>query len=219
MLQICCSISVSHKLTFNATKTQLICFYAPSVRPITPAIYFNGIKLSFMDQVVHLGHILTDGLDDTADILRAVKDLNCKANSLLCTFKFLDPLILLKVYCLSLYGCCLWSLNTPAIRIIEIALNKVLQKIWHLPSCAHTGIVHCVAQVHTISNMLYDRFQLFFSKASSSSSSLIRSIITESGYHVNCFTGYNLHYGHRLIRITFGFCSDFESLLCNIACE
>ena len=48
--------------------------------------------------------------------------------------------------------------------------------------------------------MLYDRFQLFFSKASSSSSSLIRSIITESGYHVNCFTGYNLHYGHSHVR-------------------
>ena len=43
-LQICFSFSVSHKLTFNATKTQLICFYAPSVRPITPAIYFNGIN-------------------------------------------------------------------------------------------------------------------------------------------------------------------------------
>ena len=48
--------------------------------------------------------------------------------------------------------------------------------------------------------MLHDRFQLFFSKASSSSSSLIRSIITESGYHVNCFAGYNLHYGHSHIR-------------------
>ena len=107
---------------------------------------------------------------------------------------------LLKFYCLSLYGCCLWSLNTPAIRIIEIALNKVLRKIWHLPSRAHTGIVHCVAQVHTISNMLYDRFQLFLSKASSSSSSLIRSIITESGYHVNCFTGYNLNYDHSHVK-------------------
>ena len=65
---------------------------------------------------------------------------------------------------------------------------------------------------------------------------LIRSIITESGYHVNCFTGYNLQYGYshvrhfhdrdincaiiiRSIPITFGFCSNFESLLCNIACE
>ena len=47
MLQICCSFSVSHKLTFNATKTQLICFYAPSVCLITPAIHFNGIELFY----------------------------------------------------------------------------------------------------------------------------------------------------------------------------
>ena len=60
-----------------------------------------------MDQVVHLGHILTNDLDDTVDILRAVKDLNRKANSLFCTFKFLDPLImtfLFRFYCLLLYA-------------------------------------------------------------------------------------------------------------------
>ena len=116
MLQICCSFFASHKLTFNLTKRQLICCYALSVHPITPTIYFNAIKLSFVDQVIHLGHVLTDNLDDIADILRAVKDINRKANSLL---KFLNPLImtfLLKFYCLSLYGCCLWSLNTRAIK-------------------------------------------------------------------------------------------------------
>ena len=125
MLQICCSFYVSHKLTFK------LC----SISPSNHSSYFNGIKLSFMDQVVHLGHVLTYDFDNTADILRAVKDLNRKPNSLLCTFKFLDQLImtfLLKCYCLSLYECCLWSLNTPAIRIIEIALNKVFRKIWHL---------------------------------------------------------------------------------------
>ena len=47
-----------------------------------------------MDQVIHLvdhvihlvDHVLTDDLDDTADILRAVKDMNQKANSLLCIY-------------------------------------------------------------------------------------------------------------------------------------
>ena len=53
MLQICCSFAVSHKLEFNAGKTQLICFYAPSVRPISPSIYFNGTQLSYSDKVIH----------------------------------------------------------------------------------------------------------------------------------------------------------------------
>ena len=36
----------------------------------------------------------------------------------------------------------------PTIRQIEIDLNRVLRKIWHLPRHSHTGIAHCVAQVH-----------------------------------------------------------------------
>ena len=55
----CCSFSDSYKLEFNASKTQLICFYAPSVRPITPTISLNGSKLSYTDKVVHLGHLFT----------------------------------------------------------------------------------------------------------------------------------------------------------------
>ena len=71
---------------------------------------------------------------------------------------------LLKCYCLSLYGCCIWSLCAPSLHVIiyiEIALNK----IWHLPACSHTGIVHCVAKVKTISNLLYHRFHSFISRA------------------------------------------------------
>ena len=161
MLEVCRSFAVSHKLEFNASKTQLICFYAPSVAPVTPFIYFNSTLLSYSNQVVHLGHILTNNLNDTMDIMRVVKDLNRKANFVLCTFHAADPFVktfLLQSYCLSLYGCCLWSLNSPSINLIEIALNKILRKIWHLPPCSHTAIVHCVAQVDTISNLLNSLF-------------------------------------------------------------
>ena len=157
MLNICSSFAVSHKLEFNSMTTQLMCFHCPSVHPITADIYLNNIKLSFVSHVKHVGHILSSNLDDTLDIQRAVKDLNCKANNLLCTFHSLDPLIktfLLRSYCLSLYGCCLWSLNSSSINVIEIALNKILSKIWHLHPQSHTGIVHCVSQIPTVSNML-----------------------------------------------------------------
>ena len=88
-----------------------------------------------MSHVKHLGHILSSKLDDTLDIQRAVKDLNCKANNLLCTFHSLDPLIktfLFRSNGLSLYGCCLWSINSSSINVIEIGLNKILRKIGHL---------------------------------------------------------------------------------------
>ena len=99
------------------------------------------------------------------DIQRAVKDLNCKANNLLCIFHSLDPLIktfLLRNYCLSLYGCCLCSLNSSSINVIEIALNKILRE--NLSSHSHTGIVHCVSQIPSVSNIYIIGLLAFFQK-------------------------------------------------------
>ena len=171
MLNICDSYATSHGLIFNANKTQLICFRRCHALRNIPTIV---IPLSFLDEVSHLGHSLTYNLDDKQDIIRAVKHMNRKA------FSAVDPFtkcFLIKTYCLSLYGCSLWSLSSPSIRIIQVALNKLLRKLWNLPCDSHSGIVHCIAQIPAISNLLYDRFCSLFSSVLSSSSSLLRSIL------------------------------------------
>ena len=188
MLNICDSFATSHGLVFNANKTQLICFRRCHTLSNIPTISFNDITLPCLKEVTHLGHILTYNLDDKPDIIRAVKDMNRKANSVLCRFSALDPFIkcfLIKTYCLSLYGC---SLSSPSIRIIEVAFNKLLRKIWNLPYNSHTGIVHCTAKIHYVSNTLYDRFCSLHSFALSSSSSLIKSIFVSSTRHIYSFT-------------------------------
>ena len=91
--------------------------------------------------------------------------------------------------------------SATSISLIEIALNKILRKIWHLPPRSHTAIVHCVAQVDTISNLLYKRFQSFLSRSLSSSSPLINTIFNESSYCIYSFTGYNAFFGHKHIRV------------------
>ena len=85
-----------------------------------------------MDEIKHLGHILNYNLDDGPDIIRALKDLNKKANSVLCTFRSADPVVktyLIIMYCLSLYGCHLWSLASKSLNALQIALNKILRKV------------------------------------------------------------------------------------------
>ena len=84
-----------------------------------------------MNEVAHLGHVLSYNLDDTPDIIRAVRDMNRKVNSILFTFSAADPFVksfLVKIYCFSLYGCSLWALNSPSLKVIETALNKLLRK-------------------------------------------------------------------------------------------
>ena len=99
----------------QAKRNSLIYFRTRSIHPIFAKILFNDTPLCYSDRVVHLGHILTYDLDDRPDIIRVVKEMNCKSNSILCTFKWADPLIkcfLVKSYCMSLYGSVLWSISS-----------------------------------------------------------------------------------------------------------
>lgn len=120
----------------------------------------NGNQLRFSDEVSHLGHILTYNLCDKSDILCATKDLNRKANYLLSTFKCVDPSVkcfLLKSFCLSLYGSSLWSLSSPYLDTIQVAINHILRRIWMLPRHSHTGICHTLSQILAVSNIVYKR--------------------------------------------------------------
>ena len=158
MLNMCDSYATSHGLIFNANKTQLICFrrcHALRNIPIYHCLF-------------SMRSLITYNLDDK---LRAVKHMNRKANSVVCKFSAVDPFT--KTYCLSLYGC-------PLFTIHQVALNKLLRKLWNLSCDSHSGIVHCIAQIPAISNLFYDRFCSLFSSVLSSSSSLLRSIFVLS---------------------------------------
>ena len=122
MLSICQSYADDHGLLFNATKTQLICFRSCKSYRFLPVTV-----LQYKDEAIHLGHVLSFDLNDGPDITRALKDFNRKAN--LCTFHAADCFVkcfLVKLYCLSLYGCCLWHLGSLSLRSLQIAINKVM---------------------------------------------------------------------------------------------
>ena len=199
MLDICDTFASSHGLVFNAAKTQLICFRQRYTNTFPPQIIFNGSTLRFVEEVSHLGHILAYNLDDKQDIIRAIKELNRKANSVLCKFSSLDPFVkcyLLKSYCLSLYGSPLWSLSSPSLRSIEVALNKLLRKVWNLPYNSHRSIVHCTSHIPTVSHLVFNRFCSLMSSVSSSSSALLHSVFIPCTQYIYTFTGYNYTLGH-----------------------
>ena len=239
LLNICSSYALTHGLRFNADKTQLICFRLRQSRPTIPVICFNNIVLRYSDEVTHLGHILTSDLNDRSDIIRAAKDLNRKANSLFCVFRSADPFVknfLFKSYCLSLYGCSLWCLSSPSIKLIEVTLNKLLRKLWCLPRISHSSIVHCVAQIDTISAIIHSRFLSLLSSSLTSSSSLVQSVFSVSSQLMYSFSGYNNIFGSkhlidysstdlciadivRKVRHLYGFNSPCEGLICYVTCS
>ena len=120
-------------------------------------------------------------------------------------------MFLFKSYCLSLYGCSLWSLSSSSLKLIEVALNKLLRKLFHFPRNSHSAIVYCIAHVDSISSFVLSRFLSLLSTALSSPSPLVQSVFSVSSQLVYSFTGYNNIYGSIHL-------SDYSSQDFSIAC-
>ena len=162
MLSICNSYVSSHGLIFNSEKTQLI-FFRKNVRQSSiDHIEYNGVLL-----LLPLGHLLSFDLSDKDDIIRATKDINRKANLVLYTFRYADPFVLTflyKMYCLSLYGCTLWSLSSTSLRCLQAAINKILKRMWHLPRNSHMSIALNTARISYIHTIIMYRYSKFISR-------------------------------------------------------
>ena len=200
MLQHCERFAESRGLRFNPAKTQLIRFsYSPSTK-CNAQFSFCGHSLSFVDTVTHLGILLHYNLSDEQDITMKIRDLVKKSNCLFASFPSVGPFVLTKLfqsYCLSLYGCSLWKLSSPAIQNIEIAFNKILRKIWNLPRHSHTRIVHCTANLRSLYNIILDRSRRLLLSAVSSSSTLVKQIYSDSSTVCFTFCGFNSMFGSR----------------------
>jgi len=66
-----------------------------------------------------------------------------------------DLTCLFHTYVLALCGLTLQSLSCGALFHTEVAFKKVLCRIWHLPTQRHTAIVHSVANLDNLLNLVY----------------------------------------------------------------
>ena len=204
MLQCCESFALERGLCFNASKTQLIRFSFSLSSACAARFHLCGYELPFLDSVVHLGHLLSHNLCDTPDVNSKLRDMIRKANCLFASFPGVGPSILSRLfqsYCLSLYGSCLWSLSSPAIHNIEVAFNKILRKIWHLHYRSHTAIVHLVANLPSLYNVVFHRSNSLCIAASKCPSSLVRVIFCDSAAVSYSFCGYNSLYGSTHLKV------------------
>ena len=79
---------------------------------------FNGVVLQYSDTVLHLGHLLSFNLDDKDDIVRVTKDVIRKANSVLYTFRYLDPFVTTFLFLtLRLHSV------VPVVSLLQVAIS------------------------------------------------------------------------------------------------
>ena len=81
-----------------------------------------------------------------------------------------------------------------------MAYNKLLRRIWKLPYISHTGIVHRVAGLSSIFNLVHDRSSSLVHGALRCSSSLIKQVFRQSLCCCSSFVGFNSKYSMKYIK-------------------
>ena len=113
MMKNCEQFAESHSITFNPTKTKLLCFNMKPESVLSP-IYLNIEKVSIVEHEKHLGnnYVATDITD--RNMIANVCDLYQRINLLISDCRICDSIALdnlHKIYCMHMYGSELGNLN------------------------------------------------------------------------------------------------------------
>ena len=149
MLDICLSYAARFDVLFN-DKSQLIIFKSRDENIPTPDIYINGTKLSAVNRINHLGHILHDNIFKN-DSSKCVNDFYIQFNSFLSDFKYLGADMknyLFFKYCTAYYGSQFLPVyDRKIMNELCVAWRIAIKKVWRIPWTTHSDIFPLLAGV------------------------------------------------------------------------
>jgi hypothetical protein len=203
MLAICDSYANDYHIVFNAKKSKCLVLL-PSARRFlcdflkSCTFYIGDKPIEFVDSFSHLGHLITNKLTDSSDILKRRCDFIGQVNNMLCYFRKLTTCVknkLFQSYCTSLYGCELWLLTTGEIDDLCAAWRKSLRRVWNLPHTAHSYLLHMLSQCLPLFDEISRRSINFIRSCISHESSLVSYIAQYAVNHartLSAFLGQNV---------------------------
>ena len=109
-----------------------------------PSIKLGDMPISFTDKHIYLGHVISNNLTDDSDILRHVRSLYCKANTLLKKFSQCSEQVkcfLFKMFCSNMYCSSLWCVfKKSTMKKLTVAYNNAFRIFLGLPVSAVQAI-------------------------------------------------------------------------------
>ncbi len=191
MLKLCEEFSKEYDVKFNSTKSALVTYNVN----VDASFMLNNVPIVKADYAVHLGHIV--GKDsNTKNISNGVSHLIGRANNILSKFNFCSSLVksaLFKTYCMSYYGCVLWSLRSHDINRIHVTWRKIIRRLWNVPYRTHCSLLPVLVDDHPIDTQLLIRFSKFILKAAHSDNQLI-SMSAKLSYFSNTSVAENIRF-------------------------
>jgi hypothetical protein len=103
MLAICDSYANDYHIVFNATKSKCLVVFPSTRRSLYDSqkyctFYIGDKPIEFVDSFSHLGHLITNKLTDSFDVLKRRTDFIGQVNNMLCYFRKLTLCVEIRLY-------------------------------------------------------------------------------------------------------------------------
>ena len=146
MLSICDNNTRNYSISFNASKSKRLvdlpssrCSLCDYINNFT--VFVGGKAIEYVDSFARLGHGISSQLSDSADIINRRNNFVDQVNCVFCSFSKMKPNVkcqLFHSYCMSIYGCELWTLSSDKISGLCISWRKSLRthSMWINARCA-----------------------------------------------------------------------------------
>ena len=190
LLSICDDFASEYSILFNATKSKCMVISPYTRRNVQYCEFVvQGKPMEFVSSYVHLGHLITDNLDDSCDISQRRCDFVGQVNNVLCFFQKLCSAVKYKLfqsYCTSFYGCELWDLACDKMADFCTAWRKGVRRVWNVPPDTHCYILPLLCECLPVYDEVCRRSVNFLRTCVSHSSEVVRHVANYSIFHGRC---------------------------------
>ena len=195
MLQVCEEYAKDYGMFFNPVKSVCTMFTKKRINSF-PSVYLCGDKLSWVQQVKHLGSILSGSLSEGPEIALKRGDLVGRTNVVVSTLhKAPDDVILevFKTQVCHFYGAAAWDFNDPRVNDFHTMWNRCARRILGLPGRTRTRYLPHLMGTPRSKIQVYNRFLKLLHKMLKSDNIIMRHISNHGLVCKNTVIGHNLH--------------------------
>ena len=144
------------------------------------------MPLSLLAAGLTLVIILTTHMNNQTDIIHRKHSLCGQMNDVLWYFgkrQSIAKLQLMKIYCTGFYDSVLWDLDHPAISAFCAAWRKGLRRLWGVPYCTHSSLLHVMSNFLSLLDELCCRTALFIKSCLESDSPIVSTAARYGVYY------------------------------------
>ncbi len=204
LVDICKIYTAKYDVMFNAKKSLSIMYKCTWRKHPDPNIYINNIKVPRVNEVIHIGHNLSEDVFKF-HALKYVSDFNRQCNMYFANFKYANSNIrnvLFHKYCTAFYGSQILHMFNSCMEEIYIAWRVARCRVWRVPWTTHCKLLPQLANCVDIELWLSRRCMRFIKMAMNSPNIVVKTITNMGIYGLHSVMGANKRFS--AIQILYG---------------